>query len=135
MNKAFMVGNVCADPALTETSNGTQICRFSVAVTRSYKSPKGEILTDFIPCVAWKGVAETIGRYVHKGDKLALVGSIEINNYMDREGNQKTSFSLVVSDVEFLGKRKGANSPQNKPNNKSSVVLEEYDEDDTDIPF
>ena len=102
MNKVTLIGNVTRDPELTETSSKVSVCRFSLAVNRSYTGADGERKTDFFNVVAWRGLAETVTRFVHKGDKIAVSGSIETDNYEDSNGNKRTSFDVVASDVEFL---------------------------------
>ena len=107
MNKVTLIGNVARDPELTETKNEHSVCRFSVAVNRSYTSADGERKADFFNIVAWNGLAESIVKYVHKGDKVAVSGSIETDSYEDSNGNKKTSYDIVASDVEFLVLKKG----------------------------
>lgn len=102
MNKVFMIGNLTRDPELTETSGGISVCRFSIAVNRSYTGGNGERQTDFFNCVAWRGLADTVAKYMHKGDKVAISGSIELRNYEDSKGVKKTSVDIVVGDIEFL---------------------------------
>lgn len=102
MNKVTLIGNVARNPELTETSSGISVCRLSLAVNRNYTSSEGERKTDFFNIVAWRGLADTVARYVHVGDKIAVSGSIETSNYEDSKGNKRTSFDVIASDVEFL---------------------------------
>lgn len=138
MNKVFLIGNLTRDPELTETSNGTAICRFAIAVNRNYKSADGETLTDYFNCQAWRGTAETIAKYTHKGDKIAVIGSIEIKNYEDSKGDKKTAVNISVSDIEFLGQKQNSNTNNSSSNNKPSgkkPLLQSFDEDENDIPL
>lgn len=102
MNKVTLIGNVTHDPELMETSSKVSVCRFSLAVNRSYTGADGDRKTDFFHVVAWRGLGDTVARFVHKGDKVAVSGSIETDNYEDSNGNKRTSFDVVASDVEFL---------------------------------
>ena len=102
MNKLYLIGNVTQDIELSETESGVSLCRFSLAVNRSYKNAEGERDTDFFTCTAWRGQAETLAKYVKKGNKLAVVGSVELRNYEDKEGVKRLSVDVVVEDVEFL---------------------------------
>ena len=72
MNKAFLVGNLTRDPELTTTPNGISVCRFSIAVQRRFANADGEREADFINCVAWRGLADNIAKYVKKGKKVFL---------------------------------------------------------------
>lgn len=138
MNKIFLIGNLTRDPELTETSAGVQICRFSLAVSRNYAGADGERKTDFFNCTAWRGLAETISRYTSKGKKIAVVGSIEMRNYEDSEGNKRTAIDIIAQDVEFLSPRttesEPSETPTDTPKRKPKPQLQSFD-DDGDIPF
>ena len=138
MNRIFLIGNLTRDPELTETSSGVQICRFSIAVSRNYTGADGERKTDFFNCIAWRGLAETISRYTSKGKKVAVMGSVEIREYEDRDGNKRTAVDINVQDVEFLSP-KTADAEQSTTSTdtqkrKPKPQLQEFD-DDGDIPF
>ena len=140
MNKVFLIGNLTRDPELTETASGVSVCHFSIAVNRNYASQDGERQTDFFNCTAWRALAETIAHYTKKGNKVAVVGSVQLRNYEDNQGVKRTAVDIVVQDVEFLTPKAAGdgfdeadeapktNAPKRKP------VLQAMD-DDSDIPF
>ena len=141
MNKVFLIGNLTRDPELTETPSGVPVCRFSIAVNRNYASQDGERQTDFFNVTAWRSMGETIARYTKKGNKVAVVGSIQLRNYEDNQGVKRTAVDVIAQDVEFLTPKAGgdsfddvnesaprASAPKRKP------VLQAMD-DDSDIPF
>jgi single-strand DNA-binding protein len=135
MNKVFLIGNLTHDPELTETSSGTQVCRFSIAVNRNYTNADGERTTDFFSCKAWRGTAEAVARYSHKGNKLAVVGSLQNRSYEDKDGNEKSVTEIQVQDVEFLtpkGDNSGKQSNQTEGGKKPALLPLD---DDGDIPF
>nr|DAK85040.1 MAG TPA: Single strand binding protein [Caudoviricetes sp.] len=138
MNKVFLIGNLTRDPELTETSSGTQICRFGMAVNRQYTSSDGERETDFFNVTAWRGTAENIARYCRKGHKVAVLGSIQIRSYEDRDGVKRTAVDIVAQDVEFLTQRAhDGDGVSNEPTSSRSgrkPQLQAFD-DDGDIPF
>ena len=101
LNKVFLIGNATRDPELSETPSGVSVCKFGLAVSRSYEQD-GERQTDFFNCTAWRGLAETIARYVEKGDKICVIGSIQLRNYEDNQGVKRTAVDIVVQEVEFL---------------------------------
>ena len=131
MNKVFLIGNLTRAPELTETASGVTVCRFSIAVNRGYTNRDGERETDFFNCTAWRGTAENIAKYCKKGGKVAVTGSIQIRNYEDNEGKNRTAVDVIVQDCEFLysGGEKGDGL-----SGKKRPQLEEYD-DDGDNPF
>ncbi|MCM1437765.1 MAG: single-stranded DNA-binding protein [Roseburia sp.] len=140
MNKVFMIGNLTRDPELTETSGGVQICRFSLAVKRGYRNGDGDYATDFFNCIAWRGLGENIARYAHKGNKLAISGSIELRNYEDSQGAKKTAVDIIVQDVEFLTPRQSDSYDERghdvpKTQGKHRPKFFQTFDDDSDIPF
>ena len=145
MNKVFLIGNLTRDPELTETGGGVSVCHFAIAVNRSYTSQDGERQTDFFNVTAWRGLADTIARYVKKGSKVAVSGSIQIRNYEDNQGQRRTAVDVIAQDVEFLTTRNAENgndfydAPVPAPERSNAPArrkpaLESFD-DDGDIPF
>ena len=138
MNKVFLIGNLTRDPELTETANGVSVCRFGIAVNRR---GNGAEQTDFYNVTAFRALAETISRYKKKGDKVAIVGDIQIRNYEANDGTRKTSVDVVAQDIEFIGSKnaggedfyEGSPAPE-KSAPKKKPALQSFD-DDGDIPF
>ena len=143
MNKVFLIGNLTRDPELTETAGGVKICRFAIAVNRTYSGADGERKTDFFNIVAWRGLGETVARFAKKGNKVAVSGSIELRNYEDNQGIKRTGIDIVAQDVEFLTPRSQGGddgfdgfSAQSSgaPAGNKKPALQPFD-DDGDIPF
>ena len=134
MNKVILSGNLTRDPELTETSAGVSICRFSMAVNRKYKNADGDTITDFFNCTAWRGLGDTIARFAKKGKKIAVVGSVEMRNYEDRDGNKRTAVDINVQEVEFLSPKDTDDEDREAKPIKPSSRLQSFD-DDSDILF
>lgn len=134
MNKVFLIGNITRDPELAETTSGVKVCRFSLAVNRNYAGSDGERKTDFFNVTAWRGLGENIAKFVKKGNKLAVVGSIEVRNYEDGQGIKRTSVDVTAQDVEFLTAKGNSDNTQTEPEQHGSVTLQPLN-DDSDIPF
>lgn len=137
MNKIFLIGNLTRDPELSETNSGTAVCRFSIAVNRR-RTGDGEQQTDFFNVTAWRGLADNVSRFCKKGNKVAVVGSIQMRNYEDREGIKRTAADIVAQEVEFLTQRARDDDGQyDEPATRrrgAKPQLEAFDDDD-DIPF
>lgn len=129
MNKNFYIGNLTRDPELTETSGGTKVCRFTIAVNRSYAGADGERQADFIPCVAWRGLAENVAKHVRKGNKVAVSGELHTRTYDDAQGHKRNAFEIVASDVEFLSPRSSEEADAINQDLKPGDIA------DSDIPF
>ncbi len=102
MNKVILTGNLTKNPELTETQSGIAVCKFSIAVGRDYTNADGERETDFFNITVWRGRAENCGKYLKKGSKVAVVGSLQNRTYEDREGIKRTVTDVIANEVEFL---------------------------------
>ena len=105
MNKVILIGNLTRDPELTETPNGTSVCRFSIAVQRDYAGNDGNRETDFFNITVWNRRAENCGKYLKKGNKVAVIGSLQNRSYEDKDGNKRQVTDIIASEVEFLSVR------------------------------
>ncbi|MBQ1210842.1 MAG: single-stranded DNA-binding protein [Clostridia bacterium] len=101
MNIVCLMGRLTGDPELRRTANQTAVTSFSVAVDRRFVPQGQERQADFINCVAWRQTAEFICRYFHKGQRIALQGSLQARQYTDRDGNKRTAYEVVVDNAEF----------------------------------
>lgn len=142
MNRIFLIGNLTRDPERTETSSGVVVCRFSIAVNRSYTGSDGERKTDFFNVTAWRGLGETVARYAKKGNKVAVGGSVELRNYEDAQGVKRTAIDIIAQDVEFLSPKSFGQdigyesdfSSSSAPADRKKPALQAFD-DDGEIPF
>ena len=146
MNVVSLIGNLTRDPELTQTPNGTSVCKFTLAINDGYGDKKKVY---YIPCVAWKGTGETISKYNQKGTRLGVVGRLTQRTWDDKEGNKRTTFEVVVTDFHLLGNRgetsndggheKSDNRPaktQSAPPAKGNSFDDDDNSfDDSDIPF
>jgi single-strand DNA-binding protein len=103
MNKVILMGRLTRDIELRQTPNGLSVTRFSIAVNRRFASKGAQQTADFIDCVAWRQTADFIGKYFHKGDMIAVVGSITTDNYTDRNGQKVYRTYVTVDEVYFTG--------------------------------
>ncbi len=135
MNRVFLIGNLTRDPEITETTSGIKVCRFGIAVNRSYTNAAGERKTDFFNVVAWRGLGETVAKYMHKGSKICVSGSIETREYDPGDGNKRTYVDIVASDVEFLTPKGGSAASDDSSEDRGPKLQPFDDGDDDDMPF
>lgn len=102
MNKVILIGNLTRDPELSETPNGVPVCRFSIAVSRDYANANGTRETDFFNITVWRGRAENCGKYLKKGNKVAVFGSLQNRSYEDKDGIKRNVTDVIANEVEFL---------------------------------
>ena len=106
MNKVMLIGNLTRDPEMRSTNSGVPVCSFAIAVNRRFKNAEGHQETDFFNVSAWRQLGELCGRYLQKGRKVCVVGSVQLRNYETQDGVKRTSVDVVADEVEFL------NAPQ-----------------------
>lgn len=95
MNKVSIIGNLTADPVEKTTQSGKQLTTFTVAVNDHGK-------TDFFRVTAWNGLAEICRKYLVKGRKVAVWGSVTSSAYLAKDGTPKAQMEVTAHDVEFL---------------------------------
>ena len=123
LNKIILMGRLTAKPDVIKCDNSdNRYTRFTIAVERNYKSGD-EKITDFINCTAWNATAVFISKFFDKGNMIAVTGELNIDNYTDKDGKNRTSASVHVSDVSFTGERF---EPQNEPPKKSNNRYKGY---------
>lgn len=138
MNTVCLMGRLTFNPELKSTPSGVSVTHLQVAVDRSYQ-PKGEERkADFIDVTAWRQTAEFINRYFHKGDMIAIEGSLHTENYTDRDGTKRKSVTVVANNVSFCGsKNEQAGKNNAAPQGYSNTAPQDFEEivDDDDLPF
>ncbi|NCA66936.1 MAG: single-stranded DNA-binding protein [Clostridia bacterium] len=98
MNKVLLIGNLTKDPELSTTSSGISVCKFTIAVSRRF----GNNETDFLPVIAWRGQAENCSKFLKKGSKAAICGSIQTRSYDANDGSKRYITEIVADEVQFL---------------------------------
>ena len=102
MNKAYLIGNLTRDPETRTTQNGLTVCSFTLAVNRRMKKQDGTQETDFINVTAWRMLGENCAKYLSKGKKAGVSGSIQTRTYEAQDGSKRHAFEVVADEVEFL---------------------------------
>lgn len=102
MNRVFVIGNLTKDPETRTTGSGVSVCNFMIAANRRFKNANGETETDYLHIVAWRQLGDLCGRYLAKGRKVAVTGSIQTRQYDAKDGTKRTAWDIVADEVEFL---------------------------------
>jgi single-strand DNA-binding protein len=128
MNKVILTGRVTKDSELTTTTNGVNIAKNTIAVNRKFKNADGEYEADFINIIAWRNVADLLNKYVKKGDRVGIIGSIQTRSYDAPDGSKRYITEVVVDELEFLESKNVT-----KDNPENNAELEHISDDD--LPF
>lgn len=107
MNKAILIGNLARDPEMRTGASGVPVCNFTLAVNRRFADQNGNRQADFINVVTFKKNAENCSRYLAKGRKCGVVGSIQTRTYDAQDGTKRYVTEIVADEVEFLGQPAG----------------------------
>ena len=133
MNRVFLIGNLASDPESRTTQSGIAQCSFRLAVQRRFKGANGERETDFLPVVCWRQTAEFAQRYLAKGRKVAVEGSIQTRSYDAQDGSKRYVTEIIADSVEAVGSREdGAQNAQKHAQNQQTEFTEV---DDDELPF
>lgn len=107
MNKVILIGNLANDPESRTTASGVSVCQFRLAVQRRFANQQGVREADFFNIVAWRQTAELCARYLSKGRKVAVEGSIQNRTYDAQDGSRRYITEIVADQVEFLSSPQG----------------------------
>lgn len=107
LNNVNLMGNLTADPELRQTPDGTPVLTFRIAVPKPFKkdTEDGKPNANFITCVAWKQNAENIAKFFKKGQRIIVQGSISTGDHIDKDGNKRYDFEVIVDRFEFVERR------------------------------
>ena len=107
MNKLTIIGNLTRDPELRTTATGVNVCSFTVAVNRRNRrdDQNGQPEADFFRVTAWRQLADICSRYLAKGRKVCVVGSVSVHTFTGNDGTTRASLEVNAEDVEFLSSR------------------------------
>lgn len=143
MNNVILTGRITKDLELKYTQNGKAYCRFTLAVDRGLSKEKkqeaeanGQPTADFISCLAWGKVAETLQKYTAKGKKILVNGSIETGSYTAQDGSKRYTTDVLVKRIEIL-----EFVDNNNVNNQDTRAFGQFDDmsyqeaSNEDLPF
>jgi single-strand DNA-binding protein len=137
VNKVILVGNVGKEPDVKYTPSGVPVAKLSLATNERFKDKSGEWQerTEWHNIVAWQRLAEIVGEYVAKGEKLYVEGRLHTSSWEDRQSGEKRSATEVIAEeVVLLGGRKGS-TEATAARRTSEVPHDPSEITDEDIPF
>lgn len=101
MNKLTIIGNLTRDPELRTVGSGISVCDFTVAVNRR-RTGEGQQEADFFRVTAWRQLGENCAKYLAKGRKVCVVGSVSVRTYQTQQGETRAQIEVTADDIEFL---------------------------------
>ena len=101
MNAVQLIGRLTKDPEIRTTQNGIKCGTFTLAVDRPRANKDGNREADFLPCVCWRGTAEFAEKWLTKGMKIAVLGSIQTRSY-EKDGAKRFVTEILCDHLEFV---------------------------------
>lgn len=140
MNKVIITGNISRDPEAFTTQNGISRSMFDVAVQRRTKNQDGKYDVDFLRVVAWRKTADFCNKYLSKGRKVAVEGSIQTRSYDAQDGSKRYVTEIIADHVEALSSANTDNGPTPPPSREDKPAEPEdnggfKEVDDDQLPF
>ena len=144
MNKVILIGNLAADPETRTTQSGISQCTLRLAVQRRFANPQGVREADFFNVICWRQTADFCARYLSKGRRIAVEGSIQTRSYDAQDGTKRYVTEIIADNVEFLGSREDGGSRQGNyapaspapaPRNAAPASSDFTEVDDDELPF
>ena len=105
MNRVILIGNLAKDPEAHTTQSGISRSTFTIAVQRRFTNQQGQREADFLPVIAWRQTADFCNRYLTKGRKVCVEGSIQTRSYDAQDGSKRYVTEIIADSVEALGGR------------------------------
>lgn len=146
MNKVIMIGNLANDPEAFTTQSGISRSTFRLAVQRKYANAQGVREADFFTVVCWRNTAEFCNKYLSKGRRVAVEGSLQNRSYDAQDGTKRYVTEINADSVEALGGKSdcsggnsgsGASAPTPPPPTDTPAPMPgDFQEvDDDELPF
>lgn len=130
INSVVLQGRLTKDPELRHTQSGKAVVTFTLAWSEKFNETERKL---FLQCVAWGGTAEFVTSYFGKGSALAVEGKLGSRTWTDKEGRNRETIELTVSQVHFTERKETAVAPSEAP--IVPAPFEELQGEDLDLPF
>lgn len=114
INRVNISGNLTRDPELRATQGGMQVLGFGVAVNdrrRNQQTGEWEDYPSFVDCTMFGNRAESMGRILHKGMKVAIDGKLRYSSW-DKDGQRRSKLEVIVDEIELMSQKQGQQAPQ-----------------------
>ena len=96
LNQSILTGNLGADPEIFYSSDGDPIATFNLAFRASKKK------TGWIKITCFGKLAEIAEKYLHKGARIGIIGTLDQQKWETDEGATRTSFQIIANSLEFI---------------------------------
>lgn len=139
VNRVILVGHVGKDPEVKHLDGGVTVAKFSLATNESYTDKNGQKVnqTEWHNVVVWRGLAETVEKYVKSGKLLYIEGKLKTESY-EKDGVKRYTTNVVCENFRFLGSntsKDGGEAASNAPGEAQNQETNFTPEPGLDLPF
>lgn len=145
VNKVILIGNLGKDPEVRHLENGAVVANFPIATSEVFtdrNTGERREITDWHDIVVWRGLAEVVEKYVHKGTKVYIEGKLKKRSWQDKEGNTRYSTEVIADELTILSRPDREESKPSNPYSSEGTPSPPSPMDDTiingeedDLPF
>lgn len=140
VNKVILVGTLGKDPEVKHLASGSVVANVSLATNEEWKDKntgEKQKRTEWHNLTFWGRLAEIAGEYLRKGAMIYVEGSLRTEKWQDKEGNDRYTTKVNVSDLQMLSKSKQSDGEDQQRQQRSELQQNQPSSDqfDDDIPF
>jgi single-strand DNA-binding protein len=130
VNKVILVGRLGKDPEVKKMTNGESVTNATLATSENFKDKSGakQEKTEWHNLVFYRRLAEIAGQYLRKGSLVYVEGKIQTRKWQTKEGQDRYTTEIIVSEMQMLGSKAGATS-------EAAPAAISQQAEDADIPF
>ena len=127
LNKVSLIGNLARDPSLRTTNSGTSVCNFTIVTKRDYQDSSGERkeIPEYHNIVAWGTLAEICSKILRQGNKTFVEGRLQSKKYTGKDGIERTSTEVVISQMIALTHGESDYSGSNYHNDHNDETIDD----------
>ncbi len=144
-NKIMLGGRLTADPENKQTTDGTSVTTFTVAVNRRSTAPDGKPIADFFKVIAWRSLADFAYKFFRRGSAIFVVGTVQNRSYIDHEGTKRYVTEIIADELNFVDSKAeaptstagtdGASVEKPAPLPTNFYSADQLGKADDDLPF
>lgn len=143
LNKVMLIGRVTKDLELKSTKGGTNVLSFSLAINRTWTGKDGQKQeeVEYVNCVFYGKTAQTIAKWVEKGQVLYVEGRLQTRKWEAKDGSARYTTEVIGDNCQFGSKPGGKNTvargdePADEAPDTINIDGEITDEEMKDLPF
>jgi single-strand DNA-binding protein len=135
LNKVLLMGNLTRDPELKMTPSGQAICKFGIAINRTFTGQDGQKREEvtFVDVDCFGKQAETIAKYCTRGKRLFVEGRLKLDTW-EKNGEKKSKMGVILENFQFLGGKDESAAPASRQPAPPPAPKNDFAEDDS-VPF